>query len=352
MGGAGASARTGLHGDRNEMTQEASFVTVVMPTFNEQPFVAAALESLLHGNSGVPMEIIVLDGGSTDRTRAIVRAYAASDARVRLMANEERYQSAGVNRGVAAADPRSTIVARADCHAAYPDGFLAACLQPFSDPRVASVVVPMITEGRTCFQRAVAASQNSRLGNGGAADRTVGASRFVEHGHHAAFRRSVFEDLGGYDETFSHNEDAELDLRIRADGGLIWLAADAAIRYFPRATPGALARQYFRYGQGRAKTLLKHRISPNLRQTIPLVVAATNLGALLLAPFIGPLPLVIPVGYVCICFCRGMYRAAINRDPCLAAEGVSHVIMHHSWAMGFVSQVVRTLTSRRPNVAT
>jgi len=336
----------------NEMTHEASFVTVVIPTLNEQPFVGPALDSLLRGNPDVSMEILVLDGGSADRTRAIVRAYAASDARVRLIINEGRYQSAGVNRGVAAADPRSTIVVRADCHAAYPDGFLAACLQPFSDPRIISVVVPMVTEGRTCFQRAVAASQNSRLGNGGAADRTVGASRFVEHGHHAAFRRSVFQNLGGYDETFSHNEDAELDLRIRARGGLIWLAADAAIRYFPRATPRALARQYLRYGQGRAKTLLKHRISPNLRQTIPLVVAATNLGALLLAPFIGPLPLVIPVGYVCICFGRGMYRAAINRDPCLAAEGVSHIIMHHSWAMGFISQVVRTLTSRRPDLTT
>jgi len=334
-----------LRGEKNEMTQEASFVTVVMPTFNEQPFVGAALDSLLRGNPDVLMEILVLDGGSADRTRAIVRAYAASDTRIRLIINAGRYQSTGVNRGVAAADPRSSIVVRADCHASYPVGFLAACLQPFSDPRIVSVVVPMVTEGRTCFQRAVAASQNSRLGNGGAADRTIGASRFVEHGHHAAFRRTVFQDLGGYDETFSHNEDAELDLRIRASGGLIWLAADAAIRYFPRATPGTLARQYFRYGQGRAKTLLKHRILPNLRQTIPLALGATNLGALLLAPFTGPLPLVIPAGYVCICFSRGMYRAAITRDPCLSAEGVSHVIMHHSWALGFVSQVVRTLTS-------
>ncbi len=80
----------------------------------------------------------------------------------------------------------------------------------------------------------------------------------MDHGHHALFVLDAFRALGGYDETFIANEDAEFDRRLTNSGGRIWLSEDLAIVYHPRRTPAALFAQYLRHGAGRARMLLRH----------------------------------------------------------------------------------------------
>ena len=63
---------------------------------------------------------------------------------------------------------------------------------------------------------------------------------------------------GGYDESFSANEDAELDIRLRQLGFKIWLTGGTSIVYYPRSSAGSLFRQYVNWGTGRARTVLKH----------------------------------------------------------------------------------------------
>ena len=127
-----------------------------------------------------------------------------------------------------------------------------ALLEALARTGADSVVVPMDAVGVGCFQRAVAWVVDTPLGSGGSAHRGGKRSGFVDHGHHAAFKAARFRELGGYDEAFSHNEDAEFDRRLADAGGRIWLDADIRIGYFPRATPGALWRQYWNYGRARA----------------------------------------------------------------------------------------------------
>src|SRR5206468_2430242 len=132
--------------------------------------------------------------------------------------------------------------------------------------------------GETCLQRAIAWVSNSPIGTGGAAHRGGRRSGFVDHGHHAAFRMAAFRRVGGYDESFTHNEDAELDCRQLALGGRVYLDADIRIGYRPRQTLAALARQYYRYGAGRARTAQRHPGSLRLRQlAVPVHVAASLL---------------------------------------------------------------------------
>ena len=314
--------------------QSDSYFSVLVPTLNEAAHIEHCLESLITQIPGGAGELIMIDGGSTDGTLAIAARLARQHASLRIVHNPGRLQSVGCNLGARIAASQSTALIRADAHAFYPADFLSLCLAALRTKQATSVVVPMKTLGKEPLQRAIAAAQNSILGNGGSRHRRQGASGYVEHGHHAAFDRRFFENIGGYDGSFSHNEDAELDMRAKAAGGRIWLCAEAVIGYFPRSTLLALARQYRRHGAGRARTLLKHRQRPKLRQLLPLGVLAAAVLAIIgvWVPLLAP-PFLL---YVALCTTWSAALAMKNRDVALLATGLAAMVMHLSWSVGFL----------------
>ena len=163
----------------------------------------------------------------------------------------------------------------------------------------------------------------------------AGQSGLVEHGHHAGFDRRVFLELGGYDETFTHNEDAELDKRLVQSGRQIYLDAGAMLTYYPRSDFFSLARQYFKHGSGRASTLLKHWSVPSIRQMLPVAALVACLLSLGLA-ITHPVFLAVPAGYVGACTAWGLALAAQQRQACLMLSGPAAITMHMSWAVGYL----------------
>ncbi len=325
-------------------------VSIIVPTLNEEKYIQDAIGSLIPTGERLDYELIVFDGGSTDGTAAIVKEMARRNPKIRLEPNPARYQSAAVNRGAKLAKPDSEILIRADSHAEYPPGFVAGLVQEMKTRNVASVVVPMRTRGTGFLQRGIALAQNSRLGNGGALHRTANHSRYVDHGHHAAFDRRTFLAVGGYDESFTHNEDAELDIRLRDAGARLWLCSELAIGYFPRNSLGALARQYFNHGSGRAKTMLKHRRPPKVRQLLPLGALGMNVLSLASGLGFGWFFFLPFIAYAGACLTGGIFLAISQRDPAGCAAGPAAMIMHQSWAAGFVYRLLRASTSKTSRV--
>src|SRR5437660_2205720 len=257
-------------------------VLVVIPCLNEEEHLDGVIGQLLADAGRINLAIIVADGGSTDGSRAIARDYMARDRRVVLMDNPKRIQSAGVNSAVARYGSNFDFLIRVDAHARYPNRFCERLLNVQARTRADSIVVSMHTVGNSCFQRAAAAAQNSILGNGGALHRNVAREGWVDHGHHALMTIRAFKAVGGYDDSFSHVEDVELDIRLRASGFAIFLTGE--VTYYPRRTMAALFRQYRNVGCGRARNFLKHRKSAKIRHLI-LAGIAPALSLLLLAPF-------------------------------------------------------------------
>ncbi|WP_198374086.1 glycosyltransferase family 2 protein [Neoroseomonas rubea] len=318
------------------------FVSIVIPALNEERYIEACLASLVGQWPDGRYEILVLDGGSTDRTAEIVEAFRAGHGSVVALTNPRRNQSAAMNLAAQLASPHATVLLRADAHALYPPDFVRRCVGALLRTGATSVVVPMRTEARSGagLQRAIAAAQGSRLGNGGALHRMGGASGFVEHGHHAAFDRAFFRSIGGYDETFTQNEDAEFDVRAAAAGGRIWMCAEALVVYFPRDSLDGLARQYFRHGCGRARTLRKHHLRPRPRQMIPVLAlggCAAGITAAPIAPMVAALVLIYPA----CCIAWGMLQTIRRRDTQLMAAGLALMTMHLCWALGFVVRYVQ-----------
>jgi len=316
-------------------------VLVVIPTLNEAAHIEACIRSLLAGEDRLrAAEIIVADGGSTDRTRTIVEDLRGEFPNLRVLDNPKRLQSAAINLAAREAGAGRSILVRCDAHAIYPAGYVMQVADSLKRRGVASVVVPMDAQGKTCFQKANAWIVDSPLGSGGSAHRGGRKSMFVDHGHHAGFDLQTFLHVGGYDETFSHNEDAEFDARLRAAGGRIFLDADIRLAYMPRATVSTLARQYFNYGKGRARTLMKHGEKPRLRQLIPPATLVACVLGFVLAP-LTLWSLILPAGYLAALVLASLVITVKHRSACGLLAGVASATMHMSWSAGLFRQFLK-----------
>ena len=248
-------------------------VSIILPTLNERAYLRDCLDSLLAQDYPVIDEILVVDGGSKDGTRAIAESFGAP---VRVVDNPKVTAAGAMNVGLAAA--RNELVVRVDAHTLYAADYVRRNVEVLLETGAAVVGGPMRPVGTSPFGRAVAAVTSSPLG--------VGPGRFhysqqreeVETVYLGTYLRSTVFEAGGYDDEHLQwaAEDQELNFRIRRNGGRI--IVDPSIRsvYFPRQTSRALARQYHNYGMCKASTLAKHRTLPYWRPVVPAAMVGAS----------------------------------------------------------------------------
>jgi glycosyltransferase involved in cell wall biosynthesis len=297
------------------------FVTVGLPCLDEERHVEACLRSVLTQDYPADrMEILVADGGSTDGTRAIVERIAGEDRRVALVDNPGRLQSAGMNEVIRRA--RGDVIVRMDVHADYAADYVRRSVEVLQRTGADNVGGAARARAETPFQRALCAALSSPLGVGGSKYRSAANEGFVETVWNGAFPRRVFEQVGLYDPAAVTNEDAELNQRIRAAGGRIYLSREIVVYYLPRDRAPALARQYFRYGRGRARTLLKHRRLLSLRPVIPFLMVLCGAALVATSPFHGLTPAAL-----------GAYAALTGLEAVRVGRGLSAREVLTVWAI-------------------
>lgn len=318
------------------------FITVIIPTYNESAHVEQCLKSLLEDSYPFEkLQVLVVDGGSDDDTIAIVQNFAAARSCISILSNPRRHQAAAVNIGFAHADPRATLILRADAHAVYPPAFIRTCARSHFENEVAAVVYFQRAVGITCFQKAVAFAWGMPAAVGNSWYRIGNKSRFVDHGLHGCFRRPILEKVGVYDETMPWNEDAELSTRIRAAGGKIFLDKRLCVTYYPRRTVRAFARQQFGYGLGWFRHLSKHGQRPQWRHRLVMLWVLMEPALLLGGIFDGRLLLPVVV-YASALVALSIYAMAKSREICTLLVGFVVFLLHHSWTFGYLSEKLRS----------
>jgi succinoglycan biosynthesis protein ExoA len=319
----GASARSTPAGAADELALPA--VTVAIPVLDEERNIGACLDAIQVQTYPRILEVLVSDGGSIDRTREI----AAGHPLVRIVDNPLRTRPAGLNAAIREAVGQ--IVVRVDARTVIAPDYVERCVEALRTSGAAVVGGPMRFTAESPLERGIAAAMRSRFGAGPAQFRRSSAdARLVDTVYLGAYQLDWIRSVGGYDEDFGGNEDAELNYRARASGG-VWL--DPAIRstYAVREGLPALWCQYRRYGRARAGTMLKHPRSIAPRQlAIPALVAG------LVSPLRRPTALL----YVSAVIGRGVVEAF--RDPRAApALVVALPTMHSAWATGFAERMLR-----------
>jgi len=306
-------------------------VTIAIPCLDEVRFIEATVKTALEQRYPADrLEVIVADGGSTDGTLDVLARVAAADARLRVIDNPGRIQARAMNAIIRQA--RGDIVVRFDAHADYAPDYVKSAVRVLEATGADNVGGAQRPRAETPFQRALCAALSSPLGVGGAAYRSPDNHGWVDTVWLGAYRRRVFESVGLFDDGAITNEDAELNQRIVDNGGRVYLSPDIVAHYYPRDSWRSLARQYFAYGTGRARTTLKHRRVVKPRSLIPFasVVGAALLGALK-RPLLGP--------------CLGVYAIATGVEALrvsrhLGMGGVMRVwsmfpVLHTAHGIGF-----------------
>lgn len=306
-----------------------------MPVLNEEEHLESAVATVLGQDYDGPLEVVLALGPSTDGTDDVAAGLAAGDARVRLVRNPTGATGAGLNRAVAAS--QHEVVVRLDGHALVPSSYVRTAVETLERTGADNVGGVMAAEGVTDFQRAVACAMTSRLGVGQASFHVGGEEGPAPTVYLGAFRRSVLEKLGGYDETFLRAQDWELNHRIRDNGGLVWFTPAMTVTYRPRSTLRALAKQYADYGRWRRVIMREHQGTASARYLAPpaavlAVAAGTVLGVAGWRP-----ALVAPLGYAAAVLAGS---AVVGRDLPTRAQAWLPVVlatMHGSWGVGFLS---------------
>jgi succinoglycan biosynthesis protein ExoA len=262
-------------------------VTIAMPAYNEEHYIEACIASVQAQDYPADLiEILVADGRSSDRTREILAQLSERDPRIKLVDNPAKLQAAGL--GLMVKQATGDIIVRMDVHAEYAPNYVRTCVETLEKTGADNVGGAQRARAKTAFQRALCAALDSPLGVGNARYRSADDEGFVDTVFLGAFRRRVFETIGMWDPGAITNEDAELNQRILDSGGQIYLSRDIVVHYFPRDSLSSLAKQYYRYGRGRARTLLKLGRFPTMRPIIPFLMVAGG-AALALIPPLWPL---------------------------------------------------------------
>ncbi|MEI2651214.1 MAG: glycosyltransferase family 2 protein [Microthrixaceae bacterium] len=298
----------------------APTVTVAIPVLDEEAHLGACLDAIEAQTYSGIVEVLVIDGGSSDRSVEIARQHQM----VRVLDNPRRIQSAALNRALDEA--AGEILVRVDGHCVIAADYVERCVAALDATGAAIVGGGMTPVANGAMQEAIAAAMGSRIGAGPARFHSSGDAGWVDTVYLGAYRVADAVAVGGYAADMSINEDAEFAIRLASRGG-VWFDPTIRSTYTPRSSLAAVARQFYRYGRGRAVTVRRHPASLSPRQ---LAAPALVLG--ILSPWRRPV--------------LGAYAAVVagwsfaGRSDRPARAGLVLPAMHVPWGVGFLTGLV------------
>lgn len=245
-------------------------VSFVVPVRNEEVHIRGCLQSLVEQDyPAVDFEIIVVDGRSSDRTRAIIGEICQQNTKIRCLDNPAGIVPTAMNIGIRAA--RGEVIIRADGHNIYPRDYAANCVKYLEETGAENVGGPCMTvpANDSFGAKLVASVLSSPFGVGDSKFRTSREEGFVDTVPFGAFRREVFDRVGMYNEKLVRHQDNDLNARIRKAGGKIYLTPALTTQYHPVKTFWALLKYAFRNSRWNAFALRENKGSMGLRHIAP-----------------------------------------------------------------------------------
>jgi len=258
-------------------------VAIVVPCLNEVAYLDRLIESVLSQDlEGISLRLLIVDGMSTDGSRALIKKWEIRDARVTLCDNKARVTPVALNIGIAQSKSETVIILGA--HAEVARDFTRKNLETLAlhpDAGCVGGSIENIYESNTA--RIIGLAVSSPFGVGNARFRTGGSEGEVDTVAFGAYRNKVFEKIGLFDQRLVRNQDDEFNYRLLKSGYKIWFNPEIRSRYYVRGTFDKLARQYRQYGYWKVYVNRLHGTITTVRQLVPFFFVSSMLALLLLS---------------------------------------------------------------------
>ena len=246
-------------------------VSLIIPCRNEEHFIAKVIDDLLAQDyHKEKVEILIADGRSEDRTREIIAQKAASNATIKLVDNPEKIVPFGLNRAIK--ESKGEIIIRIDAHCEYPSNYISRLIEIHTSHKAANVggVCDTLPGNESFTANAIAIATSHSFGVGNSYFR-IGVTNItaVDTVPFGCFSRSLFDEIGLFDEDLVRNQDDEFNARIVNAGGKILLIPDLIIKYFARPSISKMTSMFYQYGLFKPLVNKKIGKTTTMRQLVP-----------------------------------------------------------------------------------
>ena len=319
-------------------------ITIILPIRNEAKYIKQTLEPILY-QKGIEqeIEILIVDGMSTDGTRDIITKYQKDHPNIYLIDNPEKIVSTGFNRALN--ESKGDIIIRVDGHCEIALDYIQKCLECLEKINADCVGGSTEHVASGLVGKSIKLAQSSFFGVGGVLFRkNVEKGQYVDTLAFGAYKREVFDQLGGYDEELVRNQDDEFNFRLIQNGWKIWLDPSIKSSYYPRDSFTKLFKQYFQYGFYKVRVMQKRRGIASWRHVVPGLFVLTLFFGLSIFIFTGNS---IPLLSLCIPYLSFSLFATIleliktpsNLIPVIMLP-ITFFILHISYGLGFLMGIL------------
>ena len=316
-------------------------ISIIIPILNEEIYIEKCLKSII--NSDYPkdsMEVLLIDGGSQDKTIEIIKTYQKKHPFFKLLYNPQKIVPVAMNIGIKEA--KGEYIVRLDAHSSYPKEYFSKLMKYHQKLNASNVggIVQTDVKHKTIKANSIKLVLSHPLGVGNS-DFRVGVDEIKEVDTVAfgCYPKSVFKKYGLYDERLVRNQDIELNKRIINGGGKIYLVPDIKCTYYARENFTDLAKNNFANGKWNILTAYytKTLNSLSLRHFIPLIFILSVI-----------LPLICFVFYPKLMYISAFslisYLALViiisikinNKSTSIIYLIVSFIVLHISYGLGSV----------------
>lgn len=325
-------------------------VAIAIPTLNEERFISRCLDSIIKQTFKFEkMDVMIIDGGSNDKTKDIVAEYQKSHQNIRFIENKKKIQSVAFNIGF----KKSTApyIIRLDAHAEYDSKYISLCIENLKQDEKRGNVggrCNILPFNQSLWAQTNAILNHSRFGIGGAAFRVSNEAHNTDSVPFGAFPRKIIEKIGGMREDLPRGEDNEYNSRIRKAGYKIFFDPNIISSYFARPTLGASCKQMYANGNSIGYLYYVDREAIGIRHLVPLLFVVSGLFSIIISVLWSPF---------CYVFCGGLalyiiadaiasIMGAKDNVKCTLPLFILFFCVHVSYGMGTIAGLIKGLKTK------
>jgi cellulose synthase/poly-beta-1,6-N-acetylglucosamine synthase-like glycosyltransferase len=324
------------------------FVSIIIPCRNEEGFIGKCLDSLIANDYPKDkMEIIVVDGASTDKTKEILKNYTREYAFIRLIENPKKITPISVNMGIM--ESKGDIVTKTDAHSEYPADYISKSIKYMEEYKadIVGSIAYATPSTNTLSARAIVEALKSKISGGGSFRNQSGKPIWTDTVFGPFIKREVIKKIGLFNERLARSQDMDFGMRATKSGAKILLVPEIMIDYHPKSTIIGFLKHNFQDGIWAILPLKYGAPMFKIRHILPLLFVSTLVALKIAGFFFTPfwaLLLFIEAAYISVISIESIKISAREKDHRLFPYLIAAFIARHfGYGLGSMVGIIKLI---------